>query len=483
MTAAALPAELDPFRDNKIKPLQRGKQRDSLVLSGPDLATGHFWEGAVRSSKTIVSIVRWLLFVTEGPPGGLLMIGKTERSLKRNVIDTIVQLLGPKRARLIQGSGELRINGRTVWLAGANDVGAVARIQGMTLVGFYGDEAPTWPQEVFDMARTRCSDDGAQWFITGNPGPSTHHLKTDWIDRARLHLRRDGTIIRRPMGDPATQDVHVYSFTIYDNPHLSDKFVQLLERSYVGVFRRRNILGEWCMAEGAILDAWDEDRHTVPFAAIPPLRRWISTGTDYGTVNPFHAVTLGLGPLPQHIVPARGGQLALYITSEYRYAGSDRARRKTDLEYAIAVRAWEAGVRTPGASDVRGFEPPIRAVDPSAASFRVQMSGLGMDTVAADNNVLAGIRDLSSLVAHDRLYICREGAPELIKEIPGYSWDDKAAKAGLPDRPVKAGDHGIDGGRYATRTSRGDWWDDVFPDQLPVSILDRLGGEALEPAA
>ena len=85
-----------PPRPLKFQPLARGKQRDSHQLSTLGLAHGHFWEGAVRSSKTIVSILRWLRFVNDGPPGGLAMIGRTERTLKRNVLDIIVAMLDPR---------------------------------------------------------------------------------------------------------------------------------------------------------------------------------------------------------------------------------------------------------------------------------------------------------------------------------------------------------------------------------------------------
>lgn len=461
----------DPFAELKFKPLQRGKQRDSMTLSEPGRATGHIWEGAVRSSKTIVSIVRWLEFVLHGPPGDLAMIGKTERTLKRNVLDTIVQLLGPKRAKLKVGSGEMVICGRTIYLAGANDIAAVQRIQGLTLVGFYGDEAPTWPQEVFDMARTRCSDPGAEWFVTGNPASSTHHLKVMWIDRAKLHLRRDGRVIRRQGKD--AQDVHVYSFTIYDNPFLTPEFIRLLESSYTGMFRKRYIDGEWCMAEGAIYDAWDPDRHTLPFAELPPLERWIGAGVDYGTVNPFHALDLGIGPAPR----GQRGR-ALYVTSEYRYDSRLKLRRMSDLEYANAMLGWLREVPHPSAPMVKGLAPELLAVDPSAASFRVTLHGMGVLSAGADNNVLAGIRDVGSLIAHDKLYVCSDGAPELIKEIPGYAWDDRAVKLG-DDKPLKVGDHGCDGLRYIARTGRQEWWDDVFPEMLDISALDSLGAESV----
>jgi hypothetical protein len=47
------------------------------------------------------------------------MIGKTERTLKRNVIDPLVDMLGERRCRYIQGAGELRLLGRRIYVAGA----------------------------------------------------------------------------------------------------------------------------------------------------------------------------------------------------------------------------------------------------------------------------------------------------------------------------------------------------------------------------
>lgn len=60
-------------------------------------ACGNLWEGAVRSGKTIGSIMVWLRYIRTGPPGDLLMVGKTERTLKRNIIDVIEQMIGKKR--------------------------------------------------------------------------------------------------------------------------------------------------------------------------------------------------------------------------------------------------------------------------------------------------------------------------------------------------------------------------------------------------
>lgn len=439
----------------KIKPLARGKQQDSFTLSEPGRASGHFWEGAVRSAKTIVSILRFLMFIRMGPPGNLAIIGKTERTLKRNVIDVIIQLLGTKAVKYRQGAGEVEICGRRIYIAGANDEAAVAKIQGMTLVGFYGDEAPTWPKTVFNMARTRCSDPGAEWFCTGNPASSTHHLNVDWIQRAKLHLDRKGNLIRRSGKD--AQDIHVYSFTIYDNPFLTPKFIRSLESSYTGMFYRRYILGEWCMAEGAIYDAWDPDKHVVK--AMPTIERWLSVGVDHGTTNPFSAVAIGLGDKPG------GGGKALFATAEWRYDSTKTLRRMTDLEYADKLRLW-----LPAREEMPDGQPEVFAVDPSATSFRQQLFRYGIGSVAADNDVLSSIRTGSTLIASDRFYVVESGCPDLIREIPEYSWDDKAAALG-EDKPIKINDHSVDAGlRYGTHTGRQAWWYDVFPEELEAAL-------------
>src|SRR5690606_40844276 len=77
----------------RLKPLC-GKQREAARGC---VARINIFEGSVRSGKTVSSLLAWLRFVREGPPGNLLMAGKTQRTLKRNVIDPLVEWLGTSR--------------------------------------------------------------------------------------------------------------------------------------------------------------------------------------------------------------------------------------------------------------------------------------------------------------------------------------------------------------------------------------------------
>jgi hypothetical protein len=49
----------------------------------------------------------------------------------------------------------------------------------------------------------------------------------------------------------------------------------------------------------------------------------------------------------------------------------------------------------------------------------------GLNAVPVDNAVLDGIRLVSTLLATGRLKFSRQ-VPELLAELPGYSWDDDA---------------------------------------------------------
>lgn len=423
-----------------IKPLT-GKAKRSVSLA---TARYNIWEGAVRSGKTVGSTFRWMQYVRTGPGGNLAMIGKTERTLKRNVIDPMIDLVGSKRCRYMAGSGELYLFGRRIYTAGANDARAVEKIQGLTLAGAYGDEVATWPEELWDMLGTRLSIPGAQFFGTCNPAGPVHWLKRI-LDRASLWLGHDGTVSTGHAEEPL--DVHRFSFTLDDNPHLAPDFVENLKRQYVGLFFKRYIQGLWVPAEGAIFDMFDEKRHVVP--DLPAITRWISLGIDHGTRNPFHAVVLGLG-----------ADRKLHITREWRWDSAAKRRQLSDAEYSREVRQWLTTVPVPR-SDLTGVSPEYTIVDPSAANFRVQLHNDGVSARLADNNVLPGISTLSTLLALGLLDI-HESCRELLLELPGYCWDDKAAEKG-EDKPIKVADHGIDATRYAVHTPRNLWRPVVRP--------------------
>ena len=112
-------------------------------------------------------------------------------------------------------------------------------------------------------------------------------------------------------------------------------------------------------------------------------------------------------------------------------------------------------------------EPEWTYTDPAAKSFHVQLWEDGHpDLAKADNAVLDGIRTVASLLDNDQLLVSRT-CTELIRELPGYRWDDKAASRGV-EAPVKENDDYSDALRYSAFSSRWEW----------ARLLDRT----LEPA-
>lgn len=420
-----------------------GKQRQSVQLAD---ARGNLWEGAVRSSKTVSSIFKWLEYVRQAPPGALLMSGKTERTLKRNVIGPIQDLVGIARCRYREGAGEIDLLGRTVSVVGAANELSADKIKGLTLAGAYCDEITTYPESFFNMLGTRLSVPGAQWFGTTNPESKNHWLMKNYLSRAAVWLDQSGKLHRQH--GPEVLNLNRFSFTLDDNPYLDADYLDDLKRKYVGLFYKRYIRGEWVLAEGAVFDMFDPEpggRHVVD--DLPRMLRWLGLGIDYGTTNPFHAGLLSLAD-----------DRRLYVPADWRYDGRRKRRQLTDAEYSQRLRGWLASVRHPHTGIV-GVRPEWTVVDPSAASFVRQLYLDGVTSVAANNAVLDGIRTLSSLFALDLLKI-HSSCVDLIDEVAGYAWDDKAQEKGI-DQPLKINDHGPDQLRYVVETTEAMWRNDL----------------------
>lgn len=356
----------------------------------------NLWEGAVRSSKTICSIVRWLEFVATAPPGDFMFIGKTERTVRRNILNVIEDIAGKKYFKYNKVDGEGLLFGRRFYVVGANDEKSETRIRGITLIGAYGDEVTTWPENFFRQLMLRLSLPGAAFFGTTNPDNPKHWLKTGYIDRA------------------AELDCRVFHFELTDNPSLTPEYIANLAREYVGLWHRRFVKGEWVAAEGAVYDMFDETIHVID--EVPAgVSTWF-IGIDYGTANPTAALLVG------------EYDDAYWVAAEYYYDGRESGRWKTDEEYALDIIAF-AG------------EHPITVIyrDPSAISLAAALLKHGIQTAPADNSVVDGIRTVSTLLAQKRLFVCRS-CTNLVREFGSYSWDPKAQALG-EDRPLKKDDH------------------------------------------
>lgn len=343
-----------------------------------------------------------------------MMAGKTERTLQRNILDPIQDMIGSSRFHINKGSGEVDFYGRKIYLVGANDERAQEKIRGVTLAGAYGDEITLWPESFFKMLLSRLRIKGARLYGTTNPDGPYHWLKVDFLDReGELNLKR-------------------FIFRLRDNITLDPEYVRSLEAEYTGLWYRRFIDGEWCQAEGAIYDMFDEKVHVVATSEIENsgrLFRRQCVAVDYGTSNPTAAL------LVKEYSP-----LHFHVAEEYYYDGRSTQRQKTDREYIDDFEAFYAR------NGIYKGEIAL-IIDPSAASLKTEARQRGFYVQDADNSVLDGIRTVAAKLSSKELTI-NNTCQNLSREMLSYVWDDSSQKRG-EDIPKKVNDHGCDALRYA----------------------------------
>ncbi|MFE2994094.1 PBSX family phage terminase large subunit [Nocardia sp. NPDC059246] len=422
-------------------PMSR-KQIASIV--GCETASITIWTGAIRSGKTIASILAFFIAVESAPEGALiLIIGRTLQTIERNILEVMrnEKLYGllAKEVHHTRGSSTAVILGRVVHLVGANDEAAEAKIRGSTAYLAMVDEATLIPENFWTQLQGRLSEPGARCLATTNPDNPEHYLKKKFMDRA---------------GEPG-MDVKVFQFYMDDNPQLGADYIARKKAEFTGVFYKRFIRGEWVAAEGAVFDSFDPDLHVVAWEDLPQMRWILGIGVDHGTTNPTHAVMIG-----------HGVDDVLYCMDEWRYKASNESVRWSNVQLSQGIRDWIDTAHHP--SDDPDNPPRLTGsvvVDSSAADFRVQLKQDGLSSLKANKDVTYGIRTMIALIGAGRLKFT-DRCPELLKEIPAYVWDGKVSAEGK-DQVIKLNDHGIDATRYLLVTAERKWRRHIKLGTLP----------------
>jgi PBSX family phage terminase large subunit len=381
----------------------------------------NLWVGAVRSGKTFSSQWALVKMCHSAPDGDLILVGKTSEAIERNIIN---QFLNEKSFRDLNvhyysGKRRLMLEGRMIHCVGASDERAEGKIRGPTFSGAYVDEVTLIPESFFKMLISRLSykkDEARKQLLgTTNPDSPFHWLKKDFIDRAD------------------ELDLKVFNFKMTDNPSLHPEYIEALKKEYRGLWYRRFIDGEWCLAEGSVYDFFDESIHVID--SPPSYAKYYIVGVDYGTTNPCAFTLIGFND---------ESPVKIWVQKEYYFDSKKEGRQKVDAEYADDFFEFIS-------------DYPIKAVyiDPSAASFKLELRRRSSTLTIkdADNDVLNGIRVVSLRLATGDLKVCR-CCKNLIQEFQSYTWDAKKAARGI-DEPMHAFNHALDGTRYAIATHWG----------------------------
>ena len=366
-------------------------------------------DGAVRSGKTSImtwAFIEWAMREFNGQRFGIC--GKTVDSATKNIIIPFISMSLAKerytlRWRRSDKLLEVKRGSVVNWFEvfGGKDESSFMLIQGRTLAGVLLDEVALMPESFANQALARCSVDGARMWFSCNPDNPNHWFYVNWIKRC------------------SERNALYLHFTMPDNPSLSEKTLARYEAMYTGVFYRRYIMGEWCLAEGLVYDFSEANiTDEVPESA----DYYISI--DYGTLNPF---SCGLW--------AVNGNKAVRI-KEYYYDGRAKYKQLTDEEYCDAVERL-----------TDGYEIKRAIIDPSAASFITALKRRGFRVQQGDNAVLDGIRRTAVYLKNGNIKIHR-CCTDAIREFGLYRWDDKKTE----DAVVKDNDHAMDDIRYFCNT-------------------------------
>lgn len=364
-------------------------------------------DGAVRSGKTVVMTIAYVLWaMTYFDKTNFAICGKTVTNAERNILRPFQSIDGlPFQMKYKLSSRMLTVKcaGREnyFYFFGGKDESSQALIQGITLAGVLFDEVALMPKSFVDqaIARTLSYKNSKLWFNC-NPDSPSHWFYTDWIEQQK----------------PKSRHLH---FLMSDNPIISAEEIKKAESMFSGVFYDRFILGLWVLTEGLVYN-FGEDNITDDI----PNNGEYYISIDYGTLNPFSA---GLWCVL--------GDKAVRI-KEYYYNGRKTAVQKTDEEYCDAI------VELAGDKTIKKV-----VVDPSAASFITALRRKGFKVIKAKNEVIDGIRLVSTMLKNGNIKIHRS-CTDCIAEFGLYRWNEKATE----DAVIKENDHCMDECRYLANT-------------------------------
>ena len=415
-------------RQNVINSIDLKPLSKKSLLSIANQGSFNIFEGTIRSSKTVTSILAFIKYIAEAKNSFyFLMTGKTQGTLYKNCIGGqfgIINILGTENAEYAHdGEGNRVILIKTiegikcVYCFGGNDERSYMQVRGITVDGWYSDEVNLQPRSFVEECLNRTvASKNRRIFWTLNPDIPTHWIYVDYLDKY-VKNRLPG--------------LRLWHFNLSDNLSIPENRKEELKKQFTGVFYKRYIEGLRVAGEGAIYFMYNRERHlykeTEYFNNRYILKNKVAfqrvIAIDYGITNP--TVFLDIYD---------NGEIS-FIHNEYYYGKAKDGKAKSDVELADDFDTF-----------VGTEKDFIVIVEPSAESFIVELQNRGYYVEKAKNDVIQGISLTSSLFTQNRIYI-NEKCKNTDLEIQGYIWNDKKSNQGK-EEPVKNNDHTCDALRY-----------------------------------
>ena len=291
--------------------------------------------GARRCGKTYLDnlwTIPTRILERSGKDGLYVILGVSKGTIERNVLQPLRQIYGKNMVGTINSNNIAKLFGEEVYCLGAEKVNQVSKIQGTSIKYCYGDEVAKWNQEVFIMVQGSLDKPYSMFDGALNPENQSHWLKKDFLDKV----------------EEKGLDVYVQHYTIFDNPFLSQEFVDNLCKEYEGtVFYDRLILGLWKNAEGIIYKQFaDNPSQFIKDKAVddkgnPINFMIISIGIDYGaTQGETEFKVTGITPYFRQVWTLDEEKLSGLHTPEQMYEKFVEFYKRVVAEYGKVTHAF-----------------------------------------------------------------------------------------------------------------------------------------------
>ncbi len=365
----------------------------------------NFKSGATRSGKTYLDfmyVIPKRLMARHGLSGLNVILGVTQSTIERNVLEPMRQVYGEKLVGYISSDNTCVIFGEEVYCLGAEKKSQVAKLRGASIKYCYGDEVADWNQEVFDMLKSRLDKEYSCFDGALNPQNPSHWLKK-FLD--------------------SDADIYLQEYTIFDNPFLSKAFIDNLCNEYKGtVYYKRYILGLWAIAEGLVYQCFKEDVNIFTGDTKYSRNSLYYLAIDYGTMNPFAVGLMEYTP-----------EGKVRMIREAHYSGRETGMTVDNEHYYKMLEQIATGYQIKGV-----------VIDPSASGMKATIQKYGRFTLIDGNNdVLNGIQEVTKYINLGYLLV-HDSCKETLKEFGSYAWNSKT----LTDEVIKENDHHMDLIRY-----------------------------------
>lgn len=392
------------------------------------------WEGAVRSSKTVIALMAFTVYVRSSPERRFLISGRTVGSIEQNCILNEFGLLnlipgadykkvGEKRAVIFSVENKGRVVKKTIIVQGASTIKDFMALRGQSYGGWFADEINMHDREfvVEALKRTAASKD-RRHFWTLNPGGPKDWIYKDYLDRYDA-MDADQ---RKVLGG-----YHWWHFTPQDNPAMTESMIAALELQYPkgSVFYDRYVLGLRAIAEGLVYPFFDDSCIALP----PETVKVRYASIDFGTVHPTAMGWYG-----------RDSHTGIWYKVREWVATPDESARMTTAEYMDVFERITA--------ELGGIPKMNLTIDYGGGGEALAREAEKRKwmPVNPDKSVLDGISMTARMLNTHRLFISPH-CPKTIESLRIYRWDDKAADRG-ETKPIKQDDDPADETRYMVTT-------------------------------